>query len=100
MTSQLDKIQENIRPWAEFLDQKGFAAPKNPAERIASNVNYYSYNYIVIFLVSFFVYLFFFSGALWIGVAVIIAHSALRERNVVQKVNTAVKKLQTSKKKI
>mmetsp|Transcript_57663 Transcript_57663/g.70470 ORF Transcript_57663/g.70470 Transcript_57663/m.70470 type:complete len:174 (+) Transcript_57663:81-602(+) len=42
-----------IRPWPEFFETTKFEKPKNPQERIATNLSYYIGNYLLLFAVFF-----------------------------------------------
>eukprot|EP00483_Globobulimina_turgida_P013290 UN13314 len=42
-----------VRPWPEFFEFSKFETPKNPQERIPTNLSYYAGNYLVIFGVLF-----------------------------------------------
>jgi len=49
----LQQQREKIRPWAEFADQKAFAAPVSMQEwtkRLLKNIEHYQANYIITFM--------------------------------------------------
>mmetsp|Transcript_12893 Transcript_12893/g.19567 ORF Transcript_12893/g.19567 Transcript_12893/m.19567 type:complete len:185 (-) Transcript_12893:166-720(-) len=42
-----------MRAWPEFFDTSKFESPKNPQERLSTNLSYFAGNYIAIFAVLF-----------------------------------------------